>query len=59
MDHTYRRSNRYGIRKNSIKSEKAPVRLTSQQIWDRVRRLPKIIEVGKSVRLPGFEVEHN
>ena len=58
MDHTYR-CNRYGFRKNTIESEKAPVRLTGQQIWDRVRRLPKITEVGKSVRLFGYRVEHN
>ena len=36
IDHIYRYS-RYGFRKNTIKSEEAPVRLTDQQIWDRVR----------------------
>ena len=58
MDHTYRH-NRYGFRKNTIESEKAPVKLTNQQIWDTIRRLPKITEVGKSIRLSRFEVEHN
>ena len=53
MDNTYRYS-KYGFINNTIESEEASVRLTGQQIWDRIRRLPKIIEVGKSVRLPGY-----
>ena len=36
IDHTYRH-NRYGFRKNTIESEEAPIRLTSSQIWNRVR----------------------
>ena len=55
MDHTYR-SSRYDLEKNIIESEKAPVRLIGQQIWDRIRRLPKIIKVGKYVRLLGYGV---
>ena len=35
MDHSYKHS-RYRFRKNTIESEEAPVRLTGQQIWDRV-----------------------
>ena len=50
---------RGGFRKNTIESEEASIRLIGQQIWDRVRWLPKITEVGKSVRLPSYEVEHN
>ena len=58
MDHTYRCS-KYGFRKNTIESDKAPIRLTSQQIQDKVRRLLNITKVGKSIRLLGYEVEHN
>ena len=36
MDYTYRHS-RYGFRKNTIENEEALVRLTSHQIWKRVR----------------------
>ena len=36
MDHTYKR-NRYGFKKNIIESEGALIRLTSQQIWDKIR----------------------
>ena len=57
MDHTYR--HRYGFRKNTIESEEVLVILIGQQIWDRVRRLPKIIEVEKSIKFPGYWVEHN
>ena len=57
MDHTCRR-NRYGFRKNTIDSKEAPV-ITSQQIWERVRQLPKIAVVRKSVRLPSYKVEYN
>ena len=56
MDHTYRHS-RYQFRKNTIESEDAL--LIGQQIWDRVKQLPKIIEVGKNIRLPSYGVEHN
>ena len=58
MDHTYRHS-RYGFRMNTIESEEAPVRLTGQQIQDRVKRHLNITEVEKSIRLLGYEVEHN
>ena len=58
IDYTYRHS-RYRFRKNTIESEEIPVRLTGQQIWDRVRRLPKIIEVRKFFRLLGYRVQHN
>ena len=57
MDYTYRHS-RYRFRKNTIESEEALIRLTSQQIWDRVRRLLNITEVGKFIRLLSYEVEH-
>ena len=56
IDHTYRHS-RYGFRKNTIESKEASVRLTGQQIWDKVKQLPKIIEVRKSIRLLGYRVE--
>ena len=58
MDYTYKRS-RYGFKKNIIKSEEAPIRLASQQIWDNVRQLSNITEVEKFVRLSGYGVEHN
>ena len=58
MIHTYRCS-KYGFRTNTIESEEALVRPISQQIWDRVRRFPKITKVRKFVRLPGYGVEHN
>ena len=58
MDHTYR-CNKYGFRKNIIEDVEPPVRLTGHQIWDRVRQLPKIIEVRKSIRLPSYRVEQS
>ena len=57
-DHPYR-CNRYRFRKNSIEEEEPPVRLNSHQIWERVRHLRKIIEVGRSIRIPDYGLEHN
>ena len=56
MDHTYSCS-KYGFRKNTIESEEAPIRFINQQIWDRVRRLPKITELGNL--LDYLAIEYN
>ena len=51
--------NRYGFRKNSIEEEKPSIRLNGHQIWERVRHLPKIIEFGRSTRIPSYGIKHN
>ena len=56
-DHPYR-CNRNGFKQNSIEEEEPPVTLNDNQIWERVH-LPKITKVGRSIRIPSYEIEHN
>ena len=56
--HAYRLSS-YGFRKNTIEDDGFPVKLAGHQIWEKVRCLPKITKVGKSIRLLGYGLEHN
>ena len=53
IEHIYRCS-RYEFKKNTIEDKKPPTRLNYHQIWEMVRHIPKIIEVGRSIRLPSY-----
>ncbi|XP_025653186.1 uncharacterized protein [Arachis hypogaea] len=56
--HPYRR-NKVGFKKNVEEDEGPPIRLSGEQIWERVRHYPKIVDTGGQVRLTGYGVEHN
>ena len=57
-NHTFR-NNRNAFKKSTVEREDPPIRLSGHQVWDRVKHFPKITEVGKSVKFPGYGVEHN
>ncbi|XP_027368317.1 uncharacterized protein LOC113874279 [Abrus precatorius] len=58
MEHPYRRQ-AYKFKKATVENEDLPARLNGHQVWDRVKHLPKITEVGKSIRFPGYGMTHN
>ena len=45
MNHTYR-CGRYGFRKNTIENKEAIIRLTNQQIWDRLGDFQRLQILG-------------
>ncbi|XP_060182571.1 uncharacterized protein LOC132612291 [Lycium barbarum] len=57
MDHEFR-SMRNAFRKNKTEHDLPPPTLSGEQIWERVRDLPKVTETPPS-RLNGYGVEHN
>ncbi|KAL4316873.1 hypothetical protein AHAS_Ahas15G0328600 [Arachis hypogaea] len=56
--HPYRR-NKVGVKKNVEEDEEPPIRLSGEQVWERVRHYPKIVDTVGQVRLSGYGVEHN
>nr|XP_029151021.1 uncharacterized protein LOC114923968 [Arachis hypogaea] len=56
--HPYRH-NKVGFKKNVEEDEEPPIRLSGEQVWERVRHYPKIVDTGGQVRLSGYGVEHN
>ena len=47
------------LEKNIVENDEAPIRLNGHHIWEKVRHLLKIIEIEKSIRLPGFGVKYS
>ena len=58
LDHEFR-GKKDAFKKKTVERDEPPVRLSGNQVWQRVRHFPKITEVGKSIRLPRYGLDHN
>uniref|UniRef100_A0A1U7YJY3 Uncharacterized protein LOC104248805 n=1 Tax=Nicotiana sylvestris TaxID=4096 RepID=A0A1U7YJY3_NICSY len=57
MDHEFRR-NISAFMKNQTDYDEPPPTLSGEEIWERVKYLPKVME-SSSARIPGYGIEHN
>ena len=57
MQHEFRR-NTSDFMKNKTDFKEPPLILSREEIWDRLRNLPKVTEFPPS-RIPGYGVTHN
>nr|XP_016453702.1 PREDICTED: uncharacterized protein LOC107778035 [Nicotiana tabacum] len=58
MDHQFRRNTSASM-KNQTDFEEPPSPLSPEEIWNRVRFLPKVTESLMSNKIPGYGVTHN
>ncbi|XP_019240825.1 PREDICTED: uncharacterized protein LOC109220814 [Nicotiana attenuata] len=58
IDHEFRR-NTSAFMKNQTDFEEPPSPLSPEEIWNRVRFLPKVTESPMSNKIPGYGVTHN
>ncbi|XP_012841495.1 PREDICTED: uncharacterized protein LOC105961778 [Erythranthe guttata] len=58
MNHSFRKDKK-SFRKGSVEKAMAPARLSSEDVWGKVRNLPKIVGRIGHEKLPGFGENHN
>ncbi|XP_028753509.1 uncharacterized protein LOC114713090 [Neltuma alba] len=57
-DHQFRR-NKTSFYKNRVEKSMPPRRLSGEEVWERVRNLPKVIDYGKTIPIEGYNEAHH
>ncbi|CAK8543131.1 unnamed protein product [Lathyrus sativus] len=58
LDHVFRR-NKTDFKKDVRVKDLPPPRLSPEEIWNRVSKLPKFTDYGEACRIQGYGVKHN
>jgi len=53
------RTDSESFRKDHVENSPIPIRLTSDDLWERVFNFPRIVDTGKRNKLDGFGSQHN
>jgi len=53
------RTDSESFRKDHVENSPIPIRLTSDDLWERVFNFPRIVDTGKRNKLDGFGRQHN